>query len=66
MRCSTSSFLGALILRGVNVETSGVFGHHYLNSATVQKPGYQIFVEILCIALLQPCGLKYSLEGYRG
>ena len=66
MRCSTSSFLGALILRGVNVETSGVFGHHYLNSATVQKPGYQIFVEILCIALLQPCGLKYPLEGYRG
>ena len=65
MRCSTSSFLGALILRGVNVETSGVFGHHYLNSATVQKPGYQIFVEILCIALIQPCALNYPLEGYR-
>ena len=60
MRCSTSFFLGALILRGVNVETSGVFGHHYLNSATVQKPGLQTFGEILCIALIHPLWSELS------
>ena len=61
MRCSTSFFLGALILRGVNVETSGVFGHHYLNSATVQKPGLQTFGEILSTALIHPLWSDLSL-----
>jgi len=30
------------------------FGHHFLNSATVQKPGLQTFGEILRIALIHP------------
>ena len=66
MRYSTSFFLGALILHGVNVETSGVLGHHYSNSATVQKPGLQTFGEILSTALIHPLWKDYPLEGYRG
>ena len=56
-----SFFLGALILRGVHVETSGVFSHHFLNSATVQKPGLQTFGEILSTALIHPLWSDLSL-----
>ena len=65
MGCSVSFFLEAFGSTGVIAETQVSTGHHLEIWQQYESHPLVAFIEILCTALIQPCGLNYPLEGYR-
>ena len=65
MGCSVSFFLEAFGSTGVIAETQVSTGHHLEIWQKYESHPLVAFIEILCTALIQPCGLNYPLEGYR-
>ena len=65
MGCSVSFFLEAFGSTGVIAETQVSTGHHLEIGQHYESHPLVAFIEILCTALIQPCGLNYPLEGYR-